>query len=133
MATTSTSPTAGETATTSTGASASTSKAPANETIKSTDVKSPGSSEVATAAVETPEATADDQSTQLVGIRYTQQVNERSITVADFKEGAGVKADKKLVWDKRNGFVANVEDMNDETAAYLLSQPDFEAVTAADL
>lgn len=121
MATTGTSPTNGETASTSTGVATTgtaSSEAPAVELT---------ADERALA-----QALADQRPNmdELVGVRYTGHANLRSFTVKDF-EGVDIKAKGDLEF-KGNGSVVPISKVNADTLDYLLADGEYEVVPKGD-
>lgn len=118
MATSKTSPTAGETK--------STDGAPSGEVVPVVAVNGvePDTSEPTTSAAEET-AEGAPKMAELVGIRYVGQANTRRISMEDL-EVLGVENPKQdLEWTSDNGKVVPTEEFNAATRDALLALPDF--------
>lgn len=67
-------------------------------------------------------------------LQYVGGATRRSISIQEFKDGAGITATKDLVWDWNNKHMVPVGDMNTETLDYLMEEHprDFRVVKAAE-
>jgi hypothetical protein len=55
-------------------------------------------------------------------VQYIGGATRRSISIQEFKDGAGITATKDLVWDWKNKMCVPVGDMNEETLDYLMDE-----------
>lgn len=67
---------------------------------------------------------------ELSGVKFIGRADSRSFTVADF-DGVGVKAKGDLLFNRDNGFTAKISEVNADTLDYLLGDGEFEVVPKA--